>query len=80
MIILWGDDETSEESSSTSGTQYILVGRERAIALWILKLKEGRKLTQSATEEILQDVTELCGGIIANLKSDIYIKCSLLLE
>ena len=67
-----GDDETSEESSSTLATQYISVDRERAIALWILKLKEGRKLTQSATEEILQDVTELCGGIITNLKSDIY--------
>ena len=67
-----GDDETSEESSSTLATQYISADRERAIALWILKLKEGHKLTQSATEEILQDVTELCGGIITNLKSDIY--------
>ena len=73
MIILWEMMRPwKTESSSTSGTQYISADRERAIALWILKLKEGRKLTQSATEEILQDVTELCGGIITSLKSDIY--------
>lgn len=41
---------------------------QREAALWILKLKEGRKLTQSATEEILSDVTELCSSVIYQLK------------
>lgn len=36
-------------------------------ALWILKLKEKRKLTQSTLEEILQDVTELCTDLVAEL-------------
>lgn len=36
-------------------------------ALWILKLKEKRKLTQSALEEILQDVTELCTDLVTQL-------------
>lgn len=36
-------------------------------ALWILKLKEKRKLTQSALEEILQDVTELCTDLVREL-------------
>ena len=35
------------------------------VALWILKLKECRMLTQSLTEEILGDVTELCADIIS---------------
>ena len=68
------DDETFEDCSSASVTPDLRAStdRERAIALWILKLKEGRKLTQSATEEILQDVTELCCDMVTNLKSDIY--------
>ena len=35
--------------------------------LWILKLKEKRKLTQSALEEILQDLTELCTDLVTQL-------------
>lgn len=36
-------------------------------AEWILKIKETNKLTQSCTENILQDVTHLCSSIIADL-------------
>ena len=45
---------------------------DREAALWILKLKEGRRLTQSTTEEILSDVTELCSSIILHLKNDLH--------
>lgn len=40
---------------------------QREAALWILKLKEGRKLTQSAVDEILSDVTELCTNVVCQL-------------
>ena len=36
-----------------------------------MKLKEGRKLTQSTTEEILSDVTELCSNVMCRLRHDI---------
>ena len=69
-------DEASLECSSTTNSEAdhltTDLDRERAIALWILKLKEGRKLTQSVTEEILQDVTEFCCEMISDLKSNIY--------
>ena len=63
-----GDSE-AEADLEVSTTD---LDRVRAVALWILKLKEGRKLTQSVTEEILQDVTEFSCEMITNLKSDIY--------
>jgi len=44
---------------------------QREAALWILKLKEGRKLTQSAVDEILSDVTELCTNIVCQLGNDL---------
>ena len=36
-------------------------------AEWILKIKETNKLTQSCTENILQDVTHLCTSITTDL-------------
>lgn len=45
---------------------------DREAALWILKLKEGRKLTQTTTEEILSDVTELCSSIVLRLKNEVH--------
>lgn len=45
---------------------------DREAALWILKLKEGRRLTQSTTEEILSDVTELCSSIVLRLKNEVH--------
>ena len=44
---------------------------EREAALWILKLKEGKKLTQSAVDEILSDVTELCTNFVYQLGDDL---------
>jgi len=43
----------------------------REVALWILKLKEGRKLTQSAVDEVLSDVTELCTDIVSHLGDEL---------
>jgi len=59
-------DTTAEELIS------IEESNDREAALWILKLKEGRRLTQSTTEEILSDVTELCSSIILRLKNDVH--------
>ena len=42
--------------------------QDKAVALWILKLEEGRKLTQSTTEDILGDVSELICDIFTRLK------------
>lgn len=38
-------------------------------AEWILKIKETNKLTQTCTENILQDVTHLCTSVILDLTS-----------
>jgi len=40
-------------------------------AEWILKVKETNKLTQTCTENILQDVTHLCSSIIVDLTAAI---------
>ena len=57
------DSVTSTEEEKNSFT--------KETAMWILKLKEGRKLTQSTTEEILSDVTELCTDVVCRLGHDI---------
>lgn len=36
-------------------------------ARWILRVKEGRKLTQSCVEELLGDVTDLCSYTVSQL-------------
>lgn len=41
-------------------------------AMWVLKLKERRMLTQTATDEILSDVTELCTDIVADTKEEVF--------
>lgn len=45
---------------------------EKEAALWILKLKEGRKLAQSAIDEILSDVTEFCTNVVCQLGNDLH--------
>ena len=42
------------------------------VALWILKLKEGRKLMESAVDEVLSDVTELCTDIVSHLGDELH--------
>lgn len=61
------DDENGE---STLGTEQNC-DFDKETAIWILKLKEGRKLTQSAMEEILSDVTELCTDMVTRLGHDV---------
>ena len=60
------DDMSLEPSSSSSHVLSDDAGYHQRVALWILKLKERRMLTQSLTEEILGDVTELCADIISH--------------
>lgn len=45
---------------------------DRQAALWILRLKEENKLTQSAVDEILSDVTELCSSVVHQLGSELH--------
>ena len=64
--------EHSSSSPSGSGEK----DQERAVALWILKLKEGCKLTQSVTDEIVRDVSELCSDMISCLKRELFLSLS----
>jgi len=68
-------DRQLVEHSSSSSPFHSSSGekdQERTVALWILKLKEGRKLTQSVTDEILRDVSELCSDMISCLKGELF--------
>lgn len=58
--------------NGTEGVSSVEESNDREAALWILKLKEGRKLTQTTTEEILSDVTELCSSIVLRLKNEVH--------
>ena len=60
-------------SSPTSELSQIETEKDlnREVALWILKLKEGRKLTQSAVDEVLSDVTELCTDVVTHLGDEL---------
>lgn len=70
-------DDYNQENSPSSNPTYSSTGgenegdRERSVALWILKLKESQNLTQSVTEEILGDVTELCSNMASSLEADL---------
>jgi len=65
-------DERAAGVKANYTAPQMVVDRKKAVALWILKLKEGRKLTQTVTDEILGDVTELCCDMMSRLKSDLY--------
>lgn len=58
--------------NGNEGVSSMEESNDREAALWILKLKEGRKLTQTTTEEILSDVTELCSSIVLHLKNKVH--------
>ena len=40
-------------------------------ARWILRVKEGRKLTQSCIEELLGDVTDMCSYTVSQLGTQV---------
>ena len=40
-------------------------------AKWILKIRETNKLTQSCTENLLSDITDICTNIVEDIKSEI---------
>ena len=57
------EDSLDGDSSDCDLTQITAESSEeikKNAALWILKVKEGRKLTQSCTEDILSNASELC--------------------
>ena len=60
----------SREQTETCESQAKDLNKE--VALWILKLKEGRKLTQLAVDEILSDVTELTTNIVSHLCQELH--------
>jgi len=67
-----GGDEGLEHSGSAICGSNELMERDKVVALWILKLKESRKVTQSTTEEILADASELFSDMFTRLKKDVY--------
>lgn len=61
------DASSENEVHEYSHTQGFPPAFESIIACWILKLKEGCKLTQSTTEEIIQRVTDLNQYILSQV-------------
>jgi len=47
------------------------IEKQRLRATWILKTHETNMLTQSCMENLLSDVTDICGNIIDELRVDI---------
>ena len=67
-----GDEEnpiTSIDDYSDLPDREVGPPTKKKRAEWILKIKETNKLTQTCTENILQDVTHLCTSIILDLTS-----------
>ena len=50
------------------------IDRKCLRAKWILKTCETDTLTQSCTENLLSDVTDMCTNIIDELKADVLLK------
>lgn len=44
------------------------------LCMWIMKLKEVRKLTQQSVNCILGDVTDLCDDIVTRMQRDITLR------
>ena len=48
--------------------------RKQQKAKWILKIRETNMLTQTCTENLLSDITDICTNIVEDLKADILHK------
>ena len=48
------------ENTSCAATQPTQCMNKRNTAMWVLRLKETQKLTQTCVDSMLQDITELC--------------------
>ena len=48
--------------------------RKKQKAKWILKIRETNMLTQTCTENLLSDITNICTNIVEDLKADIVHK------
>ena len=57
-----------------SDTSTAEIQRKQQIAKWILKIRETNMLTQTCTENLLSDITDICTNIVEDLKADILHK------
>lgn len=67
------EDESTTISFSRELTQpHTQKDLNRQVALWILKLKEEKRLPQSTVDEVLSGVTELCSDIVLHLRDELH--------
>lgn len=62
-----GNTVEDMDSSGFTGTGRRPTPQQANTAMWILKLKEARRLTQTCVDSVLQEVTELCTVSISEL-------------
>lgn len=73
--VSYGED--SEDECATYSSRELTQPKtqkdlNRQVALWILKLKEGKGLPQSTVDEVLSGVTELCNDIVSHLRDELH--------
>ena len=66
------DYECEQPIPNNSSTAELEKKQQRA--KWILKIRETNMLTQCCTENLLNDISEICTNIVEDLKSDIMQK------
>lgn len=62
-----GDPVNEVENTSCAATQPTQCMNKRNTAMWVLRLKETQKLTQTCVDSMLQDITELCTVTVSEL-------------
>ena len=62
------DHECESMPSDSSASE---LERKQQKAKWILKIREANMLTQTCTENLLTDITDICTNIVEDLKTDI---------
>ena len=67
-------DISDDSEPIPSHTSTAEIQRKQQIAKWILKIRETNMLTQTCTENLLSDITDICTNIVEDLKADILHK------
>ena len=67
------DQEYNDEGSTSCVLPPLSEIEKKCLrAKWVLKIRETNSLTQSCTEKLLNDITDMCADIIDELKEDIF--------
>ena len=68
MDMMYTETMECDDAPPSRSRQLDETEKKKERACWILKLRDGNKLTQSCTEKILGNVSELCMQIISDIK------------